>query len=303
MADDAVGSDDGQLSYVEIDYAPNSPDPARVFRAMASLIDSFHQLDRDLAKSVHVSIAPAILLERIEAGSVRAWIRTVLQQADDDALKNLDWKPLVGQYLVRAKHLALRWLDGKSTIGSRAELSELQRDLLAIAPPPVAGDLALPEPIPPRALLDDLKRVGEALKQLGPGDAVTFVSDDEATAAPIQFRLDDARIEEILTEAVTESTSELVLLVKRPDYLGNARWEFRLGEHPLDAKITDSAWLTRFQAGLVPLRPGDALVARVLTEVSRGFEGNVVSTRHFVVEVLNVQHIGDEPQLELPESN
>jgi hypothetical protein len=52
----------------------------------------------------------------------------------------------------------------------------------------------------------------------------------------------------------------------------------------------------------VPLRPGDALVARVLTEVAQGFEGNVVSTRHCVVEVLSVQHIGDDHQLELPDS-
>jgi hypothetical protein len=299
---DADGGDDGQLSYVEIDYAPNSQDPARVFRAMASLIDSFHQIDRDLAKSVHVSIAPAILLERIEAGSVRAWLRTILQQADDDALKNLDWKPLVGQYLVRGKHLILRWLDGKSTIDGRSQLSELQRHLLAIAPAPVAGDLALPEPVPPRALMDDLQRLGDAFKQLGPGDAAKFVSGDESTDAPLQFRLEDARIEEILTEAVTESTSELVLLVKRPDYLGNSRWEFRLGDQAIEAKITDSAWLTRFQSGLVPLKPGDALVARVRSEVSQGFEGNIVSTRHIVVEVLSVRHIGDEPQLELSSS-
>lgn len=303
MAEDTTGGDDGQLSYVEIDYAPNTPDPARVFRAMASLIDAFHQIDRDLAKSVHVAISPSILLERIEAGSVRAWLRTILQQADDDALKNLDWKPLIGQYLVRAKHYVLNWLGDKSTIDSRAQLSELQRELLAIAPPPVEGEFLLPEAIPPRALLDDLKRIGDALRQLAPGDSVAFVSDDNTTNAPLQFRLEDTRIEEILTEVVTQSVSEFVLLVKRPDYLGNARWEFRTGEHPIEAKITDSAWLTRFQAGLVPLRPGDALVARVRTEVSRGFEGNVVSTRHFVVEVLSVQHIGDESQLELPEAD
>lgn len=302
MERDADDRNDGQLSYLEIDYAPNSQDPARVFRAMASLIDAFHQLDRDLANAVHVSIAPAILLERIEAGSVRAWLRTILQQADDDALKQLDWRPLVGQYLVRGKHLILRWLDGKSTIDGRSELSELQSGLLAIAPTPIEGDLALAEPVPPRALLDDLKRLGDAFKQLGPGDAATFVSGDESSDAPLQFRLEEAKIEEILTEAVTESTSQLVLLVKRPDYLGKSRWEFRLGDQAIEAKVMDSAWLARFQAGLVPLKPGDALVARVLSEVSRGFERNIVSTRHSVVEVLSIQHVGDEPQLELPSS-
>ena len=135
------------------------------------------------------------------------------------------------------------------------------------------------------------------MQQLASGDRALLVSGDVKSLVPFAFRLTDSQIERLLTKAVTEATNDLVLVVKRPDYLGSSRWKFRLGDHPIEAKITDEAWLRRFQAGLIPLRPGDALVAKVLTAISHGFEGNVVRTRYFVIEVRSIQRVDDEPQI------
>src|SRR5258708_7097366 len=101
---------------------------------MAGLIEAFHRIDRDLAHSLSATVEPQILLERIEAGSIRALLKTILVQVDDDALHNLDWKPLVGQYLVRGKHRLLHWLDGRPKIAARADVIDLQRELRLIAP-------------------------------------------------------------------------------------------------------------------------------------------------------------------------
>jgi hypothetical protein len=88
----------------------------------------------------------------------------------------------------------------------------------------------------------------------------------------------------------------MTLLVKKPDYLGQSRWEFRQDDHPLEAKIVDLEWLERFQDGRVVLKPGDALKAIVKTEVARGFEGNVVDARHEVTKVLAVVPIAPGEQ-------
>jgi hypothetical protein len=80
----------------------------------------------------------------------------------------------------------------------------------------------------------------------------------------------------------------MTLLVKKPDYLGHSKWEFKNGDRSLEARIADLDWLARFQSGQIELKPGDALNAAVKSETAIGFEGNIVETRHEVVKVLSV---------------
>lgn len=281
---------DEPVTVIQLDYAPATSDPARVFRAMALLIDAFQRTDRDLASALSVSIEPVILLERVEAGSIRAKLVTLLREVNDDSLLNLDWRPLVGQYLVRAKHKALRWLDRNPQITARAQVLELQRELMEDAPAIENNRLLLPAPIPPSQLLEDVRALSEAMAELGPEDRATYEGEGETTKVTAPRELSSEQIETLLTEDVAVQEGEMILLIKKPDYLGNSRWEFRLEERIVEAKVLDEAWLGRFHAGKIPLRPGDALRAVVRAEAHRGFEGNVVSTKYFILLVREVVH-------------
>jgi len=284
----SFGFEEG-LAFIEINYPPETDDPARVFRSMAKLIDAFHQIDRDLAHAVGAGFEPVLLLERVEAGSLRAWLRTVVRQLDDDALKNLDWKPLIGQYLVRGKHRVLQWFDGKEAIQGRPDILQLQGSLMEIIPPADA-EVLLIEPITPERLLNDIKLLTEATQDLRPTDSVRYVSEQEETVLPTDLRLSSDDVEKLLTDEVLQSQSRTVLLIKKPDYLGNSRWEFRLDNRSIEARILDEPWLRRFREGHIPLRPGDALDVDLRSELLRGFEGNVVGTRYFVEYVHDVIH-------------
>ena len=221
---------DGDVTVIQIDYAPGTPDPGRVFRSMAGLIDAFHRIDRDLAHSLSATVEPEVLLERVEAGSVRAFLKTLLVQVDDDALRTLDWKPLIGQYLVRGKHQLLKWLDGRPKITTRAEVLGLQQELQALAPVEITDRLLPPAPIAIEGLLWDIEAVSRAVVELRPEDSAQFISRYEETRIETGLRITPDEIELLLTEEVVRSESELILLVKKPDYLGNSMWEFRLGE-------------------------------------------------------------------------
>lgn len=284
---------------IQIDYEPATADPARVFRAMARMIDAFQRTDRDLAAVVSASIEPVLLLERVEAGSIRARLITLLRAINDEGLLNLDWRPLVGQYLVRAKHRALRWLERHPTIESRAQIIELQQQLLSEVPPVPAGHLFLPAPVPPAALLEDLRSLSDAVSELQPGDQALYEAAGESTPISAPFGLSSEKVEELLTQEIVVSESELLLLVKKPDYLGNSRWEFRLEDHAIEAKVQDEAWLERFQAGRIVLRPGDALRALVRSEAYRGFEGNLVATKYYVLQVREIVHQQESEQSDL----
>ncbi|MDX2193035.1 MAG: hypothetical protein NW201_06755 [Gemmatimonadales bacterium] len=266
---------------------------------MALLIDAFQRTDQSLAASVSASIEPVLLLERVEAGSIRARLITLLREINDDALQTLDWKPLVGQYLVRAKHKMLRWLEDHPEVSSRGDVLELQQELMSDRPQLPSNQLLLPSPVPPAILLGDIRTLSEALVELQPGDSARYISDEESTLISAPRGLSNERIEELLTQEVIVSETEALLLVKKPDYLGNSRWEFRLDDRTIEAKVLDEAWLRRFQSGGIALRPGDALRALVRAEAYRGFEGHLVATKYHLLEVRAVVHQQEDGQADL----
>jgi hypothetical protein len=85
-----------------------------------NFIRGCEKLDAELAHAIDSNIETVLVLEDIEAGSIRVWLRNALRAAEDDALKKRDWKPLVGKYLVRAKYVDLRWLDEEGGPEKRA---------------------------------------------------------------------------------------------------------------------------------------------------------------------------------------
>ena len=94
-----------------IDFKKGEGSASRVFAATHDFIKACERLDRQLVTSIDSSIETVMVLEDIEAASLKTWLRNVLRSTDDQALKDLDWKPQVGKYLVRAKYLVLCWID------------------------------------------------------------------------------------------------------------------------------------------------------------------------------------------------
>jgi hypothetical protein len=88
-----------------INFDKGSDFPRRVFQAADQMISAFIAFDHMLAASLPLSIEPVLLLEDIEAGSLLIWLRNALKQTDDQAIKELDWKPQVGRYFVKGKYL------------------------------------------------------------------------------------------------------------------------------------------------------------------------------------------------------
>ena len=110
-----------------------SGDPTRVFTSMASLISSLAVLDRHLVAGVNAKVGTGLVLEDVQAGSIKATLKNVISEVPDEALKNADWKKIVGHFLVKAKYLILRWCEDRDAIDSRQDVKGLEEQLLAAA--------------------------------------------------------------------------------------------------------------------------------------------------------------------------
>src|SRR5829696_3393878 len=121
-------AEDASQYALEVVYRKGTERPAHVFRAMSELIEAFQQLDVDLAKSISAEIEAVVVLEEVEVGSIRAWLSTVLKSVDDSALKKLEWKEIVGTYLVRGKRRIVQFLDNTPTVVDQQQIASLERD-------------------------------------------------------------------------------------------------------------------------------------------------------------------------------
>ena len=108
------------------------------------------------------------------------------------------------------------------------------------------------------------------------------------------------KIEEWLTQEVIKSKAEMILKVKRPDYLSEAQWEFRHESRIIDAKILDTEWLRGFQNRQYDVRPGDSLRVNVEINVKYGYDGEVVGSHHDIIKVMDILRTPPQEQLVIP---
>jgi hypothetical protein len=285
--DVAGGRPPGEFTII-VDFPPRTDAPSAVFEAMASLIDAFQALDRDVARALGSGIEATVLLERVEAGSLRAWLSSQLRNLDDTDMRELNWRRLLGDALVRVKWAVLRWLERNEEIRDRPQLVELEREIHSITASATIHAMPQPRAIPLEAIVLDAKRVSDAVLSMPQGHSARVESAGDSIAIGRNARLTDETVESLLTEETIVSTTVQILQVKRPDFLGNSMWELKGPSGAISAKIEDATWLAMFQSRQVTVRPGDAIVAKVSSSVKYGRFGDVVGAKHAVTEVQRI---------------
>jgi hypothetical protein len=273
---------------IAIDFKRDSEAPSRVFRTLSELIEAFHEFDLDLVQSVDSKIEPVILLEDIEIGSIKTWLRYALQNTEDDALKTLDWKPQVGKYLIKAKYAVIKFLDNKTEISNRSQLQELEGELLKLAQETDVKHIPAYAPLSRKKLIQNIDRISTATHYLLPDDKAKFMTRTEEVPFNVEFKIVPEAIEDLLTKESIESSGDMILKVKKPDYLGDSRWEFKHENRTIPMKIVDLDWLEKFQSRQVDIRPGDSVRATVLVTTNYDHELNVISIHHDIVEVKEI---------------
>ena len=226
-----------------VDFKKGEGPASRVFSATHEFIKACERLDRELVASIDASIETVMVLEDIEARSLKTWFRSGLRAVDDQALKDIDWKPLVGKYLVRAKYMVLRWMDDEETPKS---LPDLGREMQRLASDTDVRRIPDYAPVSPSALIDAIRDFEGVKDHLVEGDKASLVlPDGEGIDFNLSTRLDVDDIEALaIKETQVHSVPSMVLIVRKPDYLGTSMWDLRHGKRPLSAKIEHEDWLS-----------------------------------------------------------
>ena len=286
-----------------IDYEKGVGSPSRVFRAMSDLIDALQETDKSLVGGIDAQITPILLLEDVETGSVRAWLKQAVKSVDDEGLKKGDWKQVLGKYLVDTKYLIIRFLDKKVDLTDALELEKLVNEIYELSESTKINNIPAYEPIPRDKLLNSIEKINTALAPLNDTDKATFLkADGESASFNLSLYIAPEAISDLITSERLETTSKMILKVKKPDFLGNSQWEFKFDNRIITARILDEKWLESFRNGDVVIRPGDAIRANVSIEVNYGYDREVVSTNYRIITVDEVIDINPQRQIVLFEN-
>lgn len=286
LADRAPSAPKADFAFY-IDFKKGEGSPSRVFTATSEFIKACEKLDKALVQSVDSNIEAVMVLEDIEAASLKTWLRNLLSATDDEALKTLDWKPQVGKYLVRAKYAILHWIDHETD--APKSLPALAKEIQKIAAETDVRHLPDYAPPSPRTLLDALSDFQAVKDRLHESDRAAYISDEGELEINLKVRWNLEDIEALaIKEVIAMPPAPVILAVKKPDYLGDSKWDMRHGRRTIPAKISDAAWLRRFQGRQVDVRPGDALKCLVAIEHVYGHDNELISERYTVLEVYEV---------------
>lgn len=290
---------EGQIE-IRIEFERGTGDPSRVFRAMAGLIESTQTLDSHLALSIGASVRTTLVLQDVEAASLKAKLRTIVQAIPDEAVKDGEIKKLIGHFLLKAKHRVVDWCGDRDTITNRSEVKRLQTDIHDLAELSNIKQIPAYASIDIATLLSDITAIKGALNYLGARDLASLKSSEGASNYNPNLVVPDNVVRELVTRETHASTGKRILKVKKPDYLGASKWGFQYGGHMIEAKVLDQNWLSRFQNKQAHVHPGDSLLVVFREEVSYGFDSNVVHTEYEVMEVVSVIPGQSETNLPLP---
>ncbi len=250
------------------------------------MIRAFQRLDMALAGAIDTEIEPVLVLEDIQAGSIKVWLREKIKHVEDQSLYELEWRPMVGKYLLAAKYAFVEWVDDEEERKRPGSLADLRRRFFELASQTDVRKIPTYSPPSAAELIGSADDLGKGLAKLSAHDKARFESAIGAHDFNVEADWEGLSLTDLaVKETLVAPPAPMILAVKQPDYLGESQWAFRHGKKTIRARIEDVEWLKRFQSRQVDVRPGDALRCYVQVTVEYGFDNEVISEHYAITKV------------------
>lgn len=269
----------------KIDFARDTEDPERVFRAMLGLIEFSKVTDNTLIKYLDVEIESTLVLENIEQGSFIVWFKNILNPVDANQKINIK---SICSYLTKAKLDIIKFIGDRDTINDRSEILELQEILKESAQETESNPLGIYTAPSEKDLLLITDKLQKPNSELQKADKLYYLTQNASFSINPKFSLSEESQENLLFKEVTKNEDEMVLKIKKPDYLGESKWIFKHGKRRIEAKIGDLEWLESFRIRDVIIYPGTAIKAIVEVIHKYDFSGKLISTQYTIQKVIEI---------------
>lgn len=266
---------------LRLDFEKNSTDPQRVFDSMSDLIQSVQTLHSCILNSVISEYETELLLSDVKEGSIISWLTPKIDAKDE--ILSEDKKKKINTLLNVSTQKIIKFIQGKDTISSSAEVDELEEQLRqdAIDLEEFPNVFSLDR----QRLMNGLSSMGTATKHLHKNDSAYLELRNGPILINKNFSFSDNEIKALLSERIDKLSDTGTFVIKRADFLGNSMWDFIFEGKTISAKILDKEWINEFHHRKKSLYPGDGLRCRYTSYTSYDKQNAVVEQKY---EILNI---------------
>lgn len=261
-----------------IDY-PKESSSYEVFKNSADLMLALDRLNSALSASITEEIETQVVIENLEAGSIRLWLADKLKRVPDEKIKAYvnNYKEAIGDFLIASKRKIIHKLEHDPE-SINEEVPQIVRKEAHRA-----GLDAFGYKIHKTRILE---AVGELSRSAQSFDYKPVIEIEGKKMVILDnYRFDP---EELDTVERQVHTIRDLFLIKKPDLLGKSKWTL-IYDRAIDVTIADEAFIQRVKNREVTIGHGDRLDADLLIETFLDMEDmEVIETRYTVTRVYGV---------------
>lgn len=270
------------------------------FSVMANLLEAQEKSSNLILSVMDSDAVVQQQLDFIQKGSLKVGICNFLKSLKDDKIRENGWTYIGREAIIAAKNAIIEYIDDKEEINNKTDIENIRDSIVEKAKPVLPSDQILLLESAGNGLLASYIDISlEPYKKLSPTQEIFYTNPDgETRKVNKNCSFNALAIEEELSFVETIKNIELVLLVKKPDYIGESQWDFQMvsgaNSYPLQGKILNKDWLKNFQDSSLPYMhmplPKDALRViadlKIIKKSENDKNPKVTCQIHQVIEVL-----------------
>jgi len=275
---------------VKLNYEQGKSDPYIVFSAYAEIVFSFRKIDNLLGKTVTYGCNCVQTLEDVQPGSIISKIKELLEYPETELGGKPAFKQDVMQnYMESGTKVILDSMNQKEIV-SEAHVQEITNEIRSIADKNKISDLFTYSAPQTAALVSVIKNFADSIHDLSEHESVVYQASNILLPINSKVEIDIDKLIESLKGQTTQTKSEMILKVKRPDLLGNAKWQCKHGQQTIPLKIIDMEWLDKFHNADKLVVPGDSLKGTVDVIYVYDKSGNLIKADYTLEKVVDIIH-------------
>ena len=267
-------------SSVRVDFEKEG-NPGEILSKSADVVGAAVNLTTEAGIVLGLTGNCKTILDSMENGSVIVNLKTNISDRYSNQMNAIEYfiKNYIGSIFTIFQSSELITMksieDAQRTISDAADRTQLN-DLMAYRIPTKSR------------IANDVLMLQDSMERFSSSESCTLQIANEIIRYPNRQIATKDIIQDLLVDSVISTENRRILVIKRPDLLGNSMWEFKLDKRIIKVSIMDLEWIIKFHDEKRKVSYGMGLDVMLLTRSQLDATGEIIDVKYFIKKVYDI---------------